>query len=70
MLLHVNVFSQTAFTTKLIEIQWVTNRFLLFNVICMLKLENDIVTPLKPKFNVRYGDDMFKTKKTTIIQKI
>lgn len=29
----------------------------------MLNLENDIVTPLKPKFNVRYGDDMFKTTK-------
>ena len=37
--------------------------FCYFSVIYVLKLENDIATPLKPKFNMRYGDNMFETTK-------
>ena len=38
-------------------------RSVTFSDVYMVKLENDIVVPLKPKFYRRYVDDMFNRRK-------
>ena len=65
-LLTGNLFFQVVFTNKLMDIHWVTCSLLLLVVPVFLKLENDIVVPLKPKFNRIYVDSMFNRRKVNM----
>ena len=65
-LLTGNLFFQVVFTNKLMDIHWVARSLLLLVVPVFLKLENDIVVPLKPKFNRIYVDSMFNRRKVNM----
>ena len=61
-----NLFFPVVFTNKLMDIHWVARSLLLLVVSVFLKLENDIVLPLKPKFNRIYVDSMFNRRNVNI----
>ena len=65
-LLTGNLFFQVVFTNKLMDVHSVACSLLLLVVSLWLKLENDIVVPLKPKFNRIYVDSMFNRRKVNM----
>ena len=43
-------------------VQWV-DKSVTFSDICMVKMENEAVAPLKPKLSRRYVDNIFNRRK-------
>ena len=60
--MNISLHSLLTFTDKLMAVQWV-DKSVTFSDICMVKMENEAVAPLKPKLSRRYVDNIFNRRK-------